>query len=209
MQLIIFNFNLNKEIEGSIRMHKINMDTIVLDSDPVLRKKSEPVSFPLQQEDIDTIEDMLTYVRDSRVEELAEKYNLQPANGIAAPQIGILKQITVLVVEETDKNGDIFETEYALINPRIVSHSEKQVALGYGEGCLSVKDEHPGLVRRALRIKVKAFDYLQNKEVEIMAKDMLSIVIQHEIDHLNGILFYDHINKKDPWGHTDALKIIE
>lgn len=190
-------------------MHKINMDTIVLDSDPVLRGKCEPVSFPLRKEDIDTLKDMLQYVRDSRDEELAEKYNLQPANGIAAPQIGILKQMTVLVVEEENKQGDLIETEYALVNPRIISHSEKQVALGYGEGCLSVKDEHPGLVRRAWRIKVAAYDYLQGKEVIIQAKDMLSIVLQHEIDHLNGRLFYDHINKEDPWGHTDALKIIE
>lgn len=190
-------------------MHKINMDTIVLDSDPVLRQKSKPVSFPLQKEDIETIEDMLQYVRDSRDEELAEKYNLQPANGIAAPQIGILKQLTVMVVEEINKKGETFETEYALVNPRIVSHSERQVALGYGEGCLSVKDVHEGLVPRSLRITVKAYDYLQQKEVEIKAKDMLSIVLQHEIDHLNGVLFYDHINKKDPWGHTDALKIIE
>lgn len=190
-------------------MHKINMDSIVLDSDPVLRKKCEPVSFPLQQEDIEVLEDMLQYVRDSRVDELAEKYNLQPANGIAAPQIGILKQMTVMVVEDINKDGELIETEYALVNPRIISHSEKKVALGYGEGCLSVKEVHEGLVPRALRISVKAYDYLQDKEVVIKAKDMLSIVLQHEIDHLNGILFYDHINKKDPWGHTDALKIIE
>lgn len=190
-------------------MHKINMDTIVLDSDPVLRGKCELVSFPLQQEDKDTLESMLQYVRDSRVEELAEKYNLQPANGIAAPQIGILKQMTVLVVEEENKQGELFETEYALVNPRIIAHSEKQVALGYGEGCLSVKEEHPGLVRRAWRITVKAYDYIQGKDIEIKAKDMLAIVLQHEIDHLNGRLFYDHINIEDPWGHSDALKIIE
>lgn len=190
-------------------MYKINMDTIVLDSDPVLRGKCELVSFPLQQEDKDTLESMLQYVRDSRVEELAEKYNLQPANGIAAPQIGILKQMTVLVVEEENKQGELLETEYALVNPRIIAHSEKQVALGYGEGCLSVKEEHPGLVRRAWRITVKAYDYIQGKDIEIKAKDMLAIVLQHEIDHLNGRLFYDHINIEDPWGHSDALKIIE
>ena len=190
-------------------MYKINMDTIVQDTDPVLRKKSEPVSFPLEKADIELMEDMLKYVRDSRDDELAKKYNLQPANGIAAIQTGVAKQMTVIITEEEMKDGSIKETEYALINPRIVAHSEKQVALSYGEGCLSVREEHPGLVRRSLRIQVKAFDYLAQKEVTIKAKDLLAIVLQHEIDHLNGILFYDHINKKQPWDAEPGLKLLD
>lgn len=190
-------------------MYKINMDTIVQDSDPVLREKSEPVTFPLQKNDIELMEDMLKYVRDSRDEELAEKYNLQAANGIAAVQTGALKQMFVVVVEEEMKDGSIKETEYALINPRIVSHSEKQVALSYGEGCLSVRDVHEGLVPRALRISVKAYDYLKQEDVVIKAKDILSIVLQHEMDHLNGILFYDHINKNNPWDADSKLKLLD
>ncbi len=190
-------------------MYRINMDTIVLDTDPVLRQKSEPVSFPLQKNDIELIEDMLKYVRDSRDEKLAEEHRLQPANGIAAVQVGVLKQITVIVTEIENKDGSYSEVEYALINPRIVAHSEKKAALSYGEGCLSVKDNHPGLVRRAWRVKVKAYDYLQAKEIEINAKDILSIVLQHEIDHLNGQLFYDHIRKEDPWAAEDSLKLID
>lgn len=189
-------------------MYKINMDTIVQDSDPVLRQKSEPVSFPLQQDDIDLMEDMLKYVRDSRDETLAEKYNLQAANGIAAIQTGIAKQMFVVVVEDEDKNGNLFETEYALINPRIIAHSEKKVALSYGEGCLSVRDVHEGLVPRALRLTMKAYDYLQKKEVTIKAKDILAIVLQHEQDHLNGVLFYDHINKNNPW-NDQGIKLID
>lgn len=196
-------------LRGSTRMYKINMDTIVQDTDPVLRKKSEPVSFPLEKSDIELMEDMLKYVRDSRNDELAKKYNLQPANGIAAIQTGVAKQMTVIITEEEMKDGSIKETEYALINPRIVAHSEKQVALSYGEGCLSVREEHPGLVRRSLRIQVKAFDYLAQKEVTIKAKDLLAIVLQHEIDHLNGILFYDHINKKQPWDAEPGLKLLD
>lgn len=190
-------------------MYKINMDTIVQDTNPVLRKKSKPVTFPLQEKDIELMEDMLKYVRDSRNDDIAKKNNLQPANGIAAIQTGVAKQMTVIITEDVLKDGSIVETEYALINPRIVSHSEKQVALSYGEGCLSVRDEHPGLVRRALRIKVKAYDYLAQKEVIINAKDLLAIVIQHEIDHLNGILFYDHINKKQPWDAEPGLKLLD
>lgn len=190
-------------------MYKINMDTIVLDSNPVLRQKSEPVSFPLQQSDIDLMEDMLKYVRDSRDETIAEKYNLQPANGIAAIQTGVAKQMFVVIVEETLKDGSTKETEYALINPKLVAHSEKQIALTYGEGCLSVRDEHEGLVRRALRITVTAYDYLKKENVIIKAKDILSIVLQHELDHLNGVLFYDHIDKKHPWDAEPALKLLD
>lgn len=190
-------------------MYKINKDTIVLDSNPVLRQKSKPVSFPLQQEDINLMEDMLKYVRDSRNDELAEKYNLQPANGIAAIQTGVAKQMFVVVVEEELKDGSIKETEYALINPKLVAHSEKQIALSYGEGCLSVREEHEGLVRRSLRITVAAYDYLKQENVIIKAKDLLSIVLQHELDHLNGILFYDHINKQTPWDAEPALKLLD
>lgn len=190
-------------------MYKINMDTIVQDPNPVLRQKSKPVSFPLQQEDIETMEDMLQYVRDSRNEELAEKYNLQAANGIAAIQIGVAKQMFVVVVEEELKDGSVKETEYALINPKLIAHSEKQVALSYGEGCLSVRKVHEGLVRRSLRITVSAYDYLRKEDVIIKAKDILSIVLQHEMDHLNGVLFYDHINKKYPWDAEPALKLLD
>ncbi len=196
-------------LRGSTSMYKINMDTIVQDSDPVLRLKSEPVSFPLQESDIALMEDMLLYVRDSRNEELAEKHNLQPANGIAAIQTGVAKQMIVIVAEDVQKDGTIIETEYALINPKLVAHSEKQVALSYGEGCLSVRDQHEGLVPRAWRIRIAAYDYLKKENVIINAKDLLSIVIQHELDHLNGILFYDRINRNNPWAADAKLKLID
>ena len=190
-------------------MYTINRDTIVQDPNPVLRFKCEPVRFPLSEEDTQTLEDMLKYVRDSRDDELASTYNLQPANGIAAPQVGVLKQMTVIVIDVENKQGEDVHLEYALINPRIVSHSTKQAALEYGEGCLSIQQEHEGLVPRSWRIKVRAYDYLQQKEIEIEARDLLSIVLQHEIDHLNGVLFYDHINQDNPWAHDPSLKIIE
>ena len=68
-----------------------------------------------------------------------------------------------------------------------------------GEGCLSVESEHEGYIYRHRRIKVKAYDLLQDKEVIIKASDYLAIVFQHELDHFNGILFYDHINKENPF----------
>lgn len=189
-------------------MKKINMDTIVLDPNPVLRQKCEMVPFPLQEEDIKTMQSLLKYVHDSRDEEIAERDNLQPAVGIAAPQIGINKQMTAVVVDLEDKDGNIKTVEYALINPKIVSHSVKKVALNFGEGCLSVRENHEGLVPRHKRIRVQAYDLLQEKHIDFRVKDYLAIILQHEIDHLHGILFYDHINKDNPWDDHD-LEIID
>ena len=189
-------------------MKKINMDTIVLDSNPVLRKNCEPVSFPLEETDRAIMQSLLKYVHDSRDEELAEKENLQPAVGIAAPQIGISKQMSAIVVDLEQKDGSYKTVEYALINPKIVSHSVKEVALISGEGCLSVRTEHKGYVPRHKRIRLQAYDMIREEYIDIRANNYLAVVIQHEIDHLNGILFYDHINKKNPW-FEDGLEIID
>lgn len=186
-------------------MNRINKDTIVHDPAPILREKAALVPFPLQSEDIELIERMVEYVRDSRDDVLAEKYNLQPANGIAAPQVGVSKQIFVVVIEDAEGNP----VEYALVNPRIVSHSVKQSALDSGEGCLSVVEHVEGFVPRHWRIVMKAYDYLQGKDIEIKANNLLSIVLQHEYDHLQGVLYYDYIDNEDPWGYDDTLKIIE
>ncbi len=188
--------------------YEINMDTIILDPNPILRAKTEAVTLPLSKEDRKTLEDMLQYVRDSQDDELAEKYNLQPAVGIAAPQIGVLKQMTAIrVVTEIDEDEVEIE-EYALVNPRIIAHSERKVALSIGEGCLSIHDEHEGFVPRYQRVRIKAYDMIQDKEIVLPLTNYLAIVVQHEIDHLNGILFYDHINKDNPWDDTN-LKIID
>lgn len=182
---------------------KINMDTIIQDPNPVLRAKASPVSLPLSDEDRETVMAMLQYVRDSQDEELAEANNLQPAVGIAAPQIGISKQMSAIRIE----NGDLVY-EYALINPRIISHSEKKIALENGEGCLSIRESHEGYVPRHQRVRVKAFDALTNEDIEIIVTNYRAIVFQHEIDHLHGILFYDTINQDDPWNESN-LTIIQ
>ena len=87
--------------------YKINRDTIVLDPDPILRAKAEDVALPLSDEDKTTLLDMLQYVRDSKDDELSEKYNLQPAVGIAAPQIGISKKMTAISVEHLNEDDEI------------------------------------------------------------------------------------------------------
>ena len=79
--------------------------------------------------------------------------------------------------------------------------------LAAGEGCLSVDESIPGYVPRYARITVKGTD-LEGNEIKIRLKGLPGIVFQHEIDHLNGIMFYDHINKHDPYTEIpDAVPI--
>lgn len=167
---------------------------IVTDDNPLLRKKSIDVSFPLSKEDEQIIHDLIEYLDLSQDEATAKKYDLQPGVGIAAPQIGILKKIFVVKAED---EKEVLH-QYALVNPKILSHSVLNSYLQYGEGCLSVKGDHPGYVKRHYKIKMKAYDYLQKKEVVLNVKGYIAIILQHEYDHLFGILFYDHIDKNNP-----------
>lgn len=183
---------------------RITIDNIVKDSDPIVRKKSEDVKLPLSNEDQELLHEMLTYVRDSTDETLAEKYGLRPAVGIAAVQVGVLKKMLAIVIHEEDKT-----IEYALVNPKIISHSAQYAYLKYGEGCLSVEEEHQGYVPRAARITVEGYDMLQDKEIRIRARGYEAIVLQHEIDHFSGTLFYDHINKTNPFMEIEDAIVIE
>ena len=186
----------------------INKDTIIVDPHPLLRKRAEKVVLPLGDEDRELLEAMFTYVKKSQDDDIAEKENLLPAVGIAAVQVGIDKQMTAVSVNDYDDEGNITAThEYALVNPVITQYSKKEAALATGEGCLSIREEHEGYVYRPHRITVKAYDLLQDKQIEIKASGYLAIVLQHEIDHLKGILFYDHINTQNRW-HEKAKAII-
>lgn len=186
----------------------INNETIIKDTDPLIRQKSQDVSLPLSKEDETLLKEMFQYVKDSTDEEKAEKYNLRPAVGISAIQVGVPKKMTAVVVDDIDKNGEAVHYEYMLVNPKIVSSSVQKAYLHSGEGCLSVLDEHQGYVVRSARIKVKAFDLCTNQEVEIRARGYLAIVLQHEIDHFFGTLFYDKINKENPFEEVEGALVI-
>ena len=173
----------------------INNDTIIKDDNPLLRTKSKDVELPLSNEDEDLLMDMFKYVDESTIEEIATKKNLRPAVGISAIQVGIPKKMTAVILKDGEGN---MVYKYALVNPKIISNSIEKAYLKTGEGCLSVEDEHNGLIYRSARIKVKAYDLLTDKEVLIKADGYLAIVLQHEIDHFSGKLFYDHINKSNP-----------
>lgn len=183
----------------------INDDTIIKDDNPLIRKKSFDVKTPLNEEDEKLLMDMLNYVKESTIEEIAKEKNLKPAVGISAIQVGINKKLTAIVIK--DNEGKIIN-EYALANPKIVSYSLEKAYLKQGEGCLSVKDFHEGLIYRPARIKVKAYDAINKKDITIKAANYLAIVFQHELDHFNGTLYYDHINKDNPMLiDTDAIAI--
>ena len=154
----------------------INNDTIIKDDDKLIRQKSVDVALPLKEDERAVLMQMLKYVDDSTVEEIAEKENLRPAVGISAIQIGIPKKMTAIILKDAEGNK---VCEYALVNPKIVSNSLEKAYLESGEGCLSVVEEHQGYIYRSARVKVKAYDALQDKDILIKADGYLAIVLQH------------------------------
>ena len=166
---------------------------IVKDSNPIMKKKSLPVSLPLSVEDKKTLDDMLEYLKLSQDEEYSQKHNIRPGIGLAAIQIGLLKRMFVVYYEKEDQ-----VVEYQLVNPKIIEYSLRKCALKDGEGCLSVDGEHPGYAHRYYKIKMEAYDALQDKNIIITARGFDAIVLQHEYDHLDGLFFYDRIDKNNP-----------
>jgi len=112
------------------------------------------------------------------------KETVRPAGGIglAAPQVGVSARLIAVVVQEKVK---------ILINPEIINFSWRKESAE--EGCLSVPGKW-GPVKRSKIIKVKAFDE-NGKSVKFKAKDLFARIIQHEVDHLNGVLFIDRAKK--------------
>lgn len=109
--------------------------------------------------------------------------------GLAAPQVGVLKRIVVIDIsheDEGEKRNPIY-----LVNPEIIWHSDEQKC--QFEGCLSVPDQSAE-INRYTQVRVAYQDY-NGKEKEITADGLLAIALQHEIDHLDGILYIDHISR--------------
>lgn len=172
----------------------ILMKDIVREGHPALRKKADEVTFPLSFEDQKLSEDLLDYLIKSSDDETAEKYDLRPGIGLAAPQVNASKRIFALHIEE--EKGE--PLSFVAINPKIVSHSVEKTYLSTGEGCLSVDRNVEGYVPRHKRITIEAFDEAGNKFKKRL-RGLAAIAFQHELDHLNGIMFYDHIDSKNPF----------
>ncbi len=147
---------------------------ILIEPDPLLRKKSEP----LEQVDNETrklMRDMLETMYDA------------PGIGLAAVQIGILKRMIVIdITKDEKKKNPLF-----LINPVIIKKSDKTST--YEEGCLSIPGQYAE-IERPSECYLKYVD-LDGKKKELKADGLLSTCIQHEVDHLNGILFIDYLSK--------------
>ena len=141
--------------------------------DPVLREKARRVRRP-DDSISKIIEDMWVTMYDA------------PGVGLAAPQVGIPLKIVVIHVPDHEP--------FALLNPEIVKRSgERQV----DEGCLSVPGFR-GKIQRSLKVLVKGMDPVTGKEVRIRAEnDLLAECLEHEIDHINGILYIDYLDGPD------------
>ena len=179
------------------------MKDILDEKDKRLHEKSMDVTFPLSKEDKKTIQDIIELLTNSQIPELAEKYNLRPGMGLAAIQLGIKKRYFVVVHEYDEGKFD----NYVIINPKIISTSEEMIYVGEGEGCLSVNRETCGIVPRHARVTLEAYDEDGNK-IRVRGREELAIAFQHEIDHLNGILFVDRIDKKNPFKNKDLYREI-
>jgi peptide deformylase len=176
---------------------------IIDEKDPILRTVSKEVVFPLSDKDKKTIDKIIEYLTNSQIEKLAIKYNLRPGMGMAAVQLGIPKRYIVVVHEEEEGKF----TNYIVINPKLVSFSEEMIYASAGEGCLSVNREVDGIIPRHARVTIEGFDILGQK-IKIRAREELAIAFQHELDHLDGILFIDKINKKDPFKDADKMRAL-
>lgn len=181
----------------------LKMKDILDEKDKRLRTISKDIVFPLTKEDKKHIKDMLEYLTNSQIEELSEKYDLRPGMGLSAIQLGIAKRYFV-VVNEYDEGK--FEN-YVIINPKMISNSVEKIYVELGEGCLSVNREVEGIIPRYARVTIEGYDEDGNK-IKVRAREELAIAFQHELDHLNGILFYDHINKSDPYKDKDIYRAI-
>ena len=145
--------------------------TIRMYPDPVLREAAAPVT---------VVDDAVRAL----ARDMAETMYDAPGIGLAAPQVGVQRRVLVYRTSEEDEL-------HTLINPEIVSSSGEVTE---DEGCLSI----PGLsypVTRAQRVSVRALD-LEGKPLAYDAEDLEARVIQHEIDHLDGVLFIDRIDEE-------------
>jgi peptide deformylase len=147
--------------------------TILTAPDPRLKKKAMPV---------DAVDESVRQLMD----DMLETMYAAPGIGLAAPQIDVLKRVIVLDIDREDtKTGPLF-----MANPEIIEASDEDVS--YDEGCLSLPEHYAEVVRPAT-VTVRYLDR-DGAQQTLACEGLLSTCVQHEIDHLDGILFVDHIS---------------
>jgi peptide deformylase len=146
----------------------------VADHMPVLKQKSAPV---------EVVDDALRALMDDMLETMYDA----PGIGLAAIQVGVAKRVIVMDLAREDEP----KAPRHIINPEILESSDD--LFEYEEGCLSVPDIYDA-VERPARVKLRYLNY-QGETVEEWAEDLFAVCIQHEMDHLEGVLFIDHLSR--------------
>ena len=146
---------------------------ILVAPDPVLKAKAKPV---------DTVDDAVRQMMDDMLETMYDA----PGIGLAAPQIGISRRVIVMDIAQEDQP----KAPLYMVNPELVWVSDHDAT--YEEGCLSVPEHYADVVRPA-EIRVRYLDR-DGKQQELKTDGLLATVIQHEMDHLDGVLFIDHLS---------------
>jgi len=149
---------------------------IVTVPDPVLKTAASAVA---------RVDDALRVQLDAMLETMYEA----PGIGLAANQVGLLNRVVVMDVAYREENAA--KDPIFMINPEIIWASDEKSVME--EGCLSIPGQYAEIERPA-SVRVKYLDY-HGKEAELVAEELLSHCVQHEIDHLNGILFIDYLSK--------------
>ena len=152
---------------------------IIETPDPILRQISTPV---------EEVTDELRKL----IDDMFETMYAAPGIGLAAIQVGVPKRILVIDLQEPEEeDGEPVQDPRVFINPAIVEHSDQEVP--YTEGCLSVPDQYAE-VDRPDRIRARWLD-LDGKAHDEEITGLLATCLQHEMDHLEGILFIDHLSR--------------
>ena len=152
----------------------MSIKPLILLPDPVLRRQSDP---------IERVDDAVLKLADDMLETMYDA----PGIGLAAVQVGIPRRLLVVDCSREDED----QAPMVFINPQVVTSSDERST--YEEGCLSIPDYYAE-VERPMQVTVDYVDRL-GKQQQIEADGLLATCLQHEIDHLNGILFIDHISK--------------
>ncbi len=147
--------------------------SIIIAPDPRLKQISAPV---------ERVDDEVRQLMDDMLETMYQA----PGVGLAAPQVGVLRRIIVL----DDSKKDEERAPLCLANPELIEISDEDA--NYEEGCLSLPEHYAEVVRPA-QIRVRYLDR-ENEIRELDAEGLLATCIQHEMDHLEGILFVDHLS---------------
>jgi peptide deformylase len=147
---------------------------ILVAPDPILKAKAKAVDGPVDESLRQLMDDMLETMYDA------------PGIGLAAPQVGISSRVIVMDIAREDEP----KAPLCMVNPELVWVSDEDAS--YEEGCLSVPEHYADVVRPA-EIRVKYLDR-DGKSQELQTGGLLATVIQHEMDHLDGVLFIDHLS---------------